>query len=177
MPKEQTMAGVLNFNEYVGGPDEVIAEQWFPSNRRTLVYNFNRNIVDWTFEVDFQTVVVDTVTFNRYTGRPNFASSRIIGSFAKQEMSDFAGGAYVPTAINTAVGTVRVTHPNGMYTGGIVPDARANVPIVVVSFTWTDASSPITNISSHRYALLQAWEPDVTIGDPVDEAGYTAFTL
>ena len=102
---------------------------------------------------------------------------RIIGSFAKQEMSDFAGGAYVPTAFNTAVGTVRVTHPNGMYTGGIVPDARANVPIVVVSFTWTDASSPITNISSHRYALLQAWEPDVTIGDPVDEAGYTAFTL
>lgn len=171
------MAGVLNFNDYVGGPDQVIAEQWFPSNRRTLLYNFNQSIVGWTFQVDFQTIVVDTVTFNRYTGQPNFATSRIIGSFAKQEMSSFAAGAYVPAVLNAAEGTVRVYHPDGMYTGALIPDARANVPIVVVSLTWTDASSPVTNINSHRYALLQAWEPDVVIGDPTDEAGYTAFTL
>jgi hypothetical protein len=160
------MAGVLDFQQFVGAADQVKCEQYFPSNRRTLIYNFGRDITGWTFSVDFQTIVVDTVTFQRYTGQPNFSNSRVIGTFAKVEMADFAGGIYVPTIFNAAEGTVRVYHPNDMYTGPIVPDARVNVPITVVSFTWTDVNSPISNVNTHRFALVQCWEPDVVAGDP-----------
>jgi hypothetical protein len=160
------MAGVLDFQQYVGGADQIKCEQWFPSNRRTLIYNFQQDITGWTFEVDFQTIVVDTVTFQRYTGQPNFANSKVTGTFPKEEMSDFAGGIYVPTIFNAEQGTVRVYHPDHMYTGPIIPDARKNVPITVVSLTWTDANSPIPNVNTHRFALVQCWEPDVVAGDP-----------
>ena len=166
------MAGILNFQQYVGGPDSVKVEQVFPSNQRSLIYNFDRDITDWTFSLDYQTLVVDTIAFNRNTGAPNFSNSTVIGSFAKVELD----GAAAPAVIDAAAGTVKVTHPSGMYTGPIIPDARQNVPITVVSFTWTDAATP-ANTTSHRFALIQCWEPDVTVGDPITDAGYTALTL
>ena len=67
------MAGVLTFSQYVGGADQLIIEQAFPSTQRSVVYNFDRDITGWTFSADYQTLVVDSVTFNRYTGEPNFA--------------------------------------------------------------------------------------------------------
>ena len=66
------MAGVLNFQQYIGGPDQVKVEQIFPSTQKTLLYNFGQDITGWTFAVDHQTIVVDTVTFNRNSGQPNF---------------------------------------------------------------------------------------------------------
>ena len=166
------MAGILNFQQYIGGPDSIKCEQIFPSSQRTLIYNYGQDITGWTFAADYQTIVVDTVAFNRNTNQPNFSNSNVIGSFAKAEIS----GNTAPTVIDAALGTVRVTLPAGMYTGPIVPDARANVPITVVSITWTDDSTP-AQINSHRWALVQCWEPDVTVGDPTDDAGYTALTL
>ena len=171
------MAGVLDFQQYLGGPDQVKCEQWFPSTRRTLVYNFDQDITGWTFKADFQTIVVDTVSFARYTGQPNFANSKVIGSFAKVDLTAFAAGIYVPTVLNAATGTVRVYHPNGMYTGPIVPDARKNVPITVFSFTWTDVNTPITNVNTHRYALVQCWEPEVDPGDPTLLTSYIPLVL
>ena len=166
------MAGVLNFQQYIGGPDDIKCEQVFPSSQRTLLYNFNTDITGWTITADQQTIVVDTVAFNRHTGQPNFSNSNVIGSFAKAEIT----GNVAPTILNASIGTVRVVLPSGMYTGPIVPDARANVPITVVSITWTDAESP-ANTNTHRWALIQCWEPDVTVGDPTAAAGYTALTL
>jgi hypothetical protein len=160
------MAGVLDFQQYVGGADQIKCEQWFPTNRRTLIYNFQQNITSWTFAARFQTLVVDTVQFARYTGQPNFANSTVIGSFEEENMTTFAAGAYVPTVLNAATGTVRVYHPNGMYTGPIIPDARKNVPVTVVTFQWTDNNSPIANINQHRYALVQCWQPGTDAGDP-----------
>ena len=171
------MAGVLNFSQFVGSPDDIIVEQWFPSNRRTLIFNFNQDITDWSFTAEFQTIVVDTVTFNRTTGKPNFAESSVIGSFAPQSLDSFASGVYIPATIDVAAGTVRITHPNGMYTGPILPDARQNVPITVFSLTWTDASSPISNVNTHRYALVNCWEPEVTPGDPTLDGSYTALVV
>lgn len=166
------MPGVLNFEQYIGGPDQVKVEQIFPSNQKSLIYNFDRNITGWTFSADYQTIVVDTVQFNRNTGQPNFSNSRVIGSFAKVDIS----GANEPTVINASEGTVKVIIPAGLYTGAIIPDARQNVPITVFSVTWSDNATP-PNINSHRWALIQCWEPDVTVGDPTDEASYTALTL
>lgn len=166
------MAGILNFQQYVGGPDSVKVEQIFPSNQRSLVYNYATDVTGWTFSVDHQTLVVDTVAFNRNTGAPNFSNSTVIGSFAKVDLT----GDNAPTIIDAAAGTVKIVMPANMYTGPIIPDARQNVPITVVAVTWSDDQTP-ANISTHRWALVQAWEPDVVVGDPITDAGYTALTL
>jgi hypothetical protein len=63
-----------------------------------------------------------------------------------------------------------------MYTGPLVPDARKNVPITVVGVTWTTDDTP-TQTNTHRWAIVQSWEPDVVVGDPTTDAGYTAFNL
>ena len=109
------MAGVLSFSDYIGGPDDVICEQIFPSTQRTLQYNFGRNITGWTFMVDHQTIVVDTVAFDRNTGEPNFNNSTVIGYFAKSTIST---ATYI-TVANTASGLVNITIPTNMYTGPI----------------------------------------------------------
>jgi hypothetical protein len=166
------MPGVLNFEQYIGGPDQVKVEQIFPSNQRTLIYDFDRDITGWSFEADYQTLVVDVVQFNRNTGQPNFANSRVIGSFAKVEVT----GAVIPEVINAAAGTIKVHIPAAMYTGPIIPDARQNVPITVFAFTWRDDSTPV-QVNTHRWALIQCWEPDVTVGDPTLAAGFTTLTL
>ena len=164
------MAGILDFQQYIGGPDQIKAEQVFPSNQRKLRYNFDVNITGWTFVADYQTIVVDQITFNRYTGQPNFANSKVVGSFAKIELD----GANAPATVDALAGTVDLKMPAGMYTGPIIPDARQNVPITVVAFTWTTNDAyPTTN--THRWALIQCWEPDVTVGDPTLAAGYTAL--
>ena len=166
------MAGILNFQQYLGGPDNVQVEQVFPSNQRTLVYNFGRDITGWTFEVDYQTLVVDTVQFSRNTGQPNFGNSQVIGSFPKAEIT----GQFAPQVINTAQGTVKVHFPAGLYAGPIVPDARVNVPITVVAVTWRDNSLP-AQINTHRWALVQCYEPDVTVGDPTQDPAYVPLTI
>ena len=66
-----------------------------------------------------------------------------------------------------------------MYTGPIIPDARQNVPITVVALTWQDDSTPV-QINTHRFALIQSWEPDVVVGDPIlsnVSPVYTSLTL
>lgn len=163
------MPGVLNFDQYLGGADDIKIEQAFPSTQKTLVYDFGMNVSGWTFELDYQTLVVDTITFNRNTGKPNFANSKVIGSFPRVDISS---GNINTTAANT--GKIYVTYPADMYTGAIIPDARLNVPIVVVALTWNDDGTP-TQTQTHRWALVQCWEPDVTVGNPIDEVSYTAL--
>ena len=172
------MAGVLNFQQYIGGPDSVQVENIFPSNQKSLVLTFKDsanaalNITGWTFSADYQTIVVDEIAFNRSTNKPNFANSTVVGSFAKVEVT----GGNVPSIISASGGTVKVNLPANMYTGPIIPDARKNVPITVFSLTWTDGSTP-AQINSMRWALVQSWEPDVVIGDPTLATGYTALTV
>lgn len=167
------MAGVLQFSEYLGGPDNITIEQIFPSNKRTYQYNFGKDITGWTFEIDYQTLVVDPVSYDRFSGEPNFSNSRVIGSFAKQEVTIDSGVVNVTDAL---LGKVNITMPSNLYTGPIIPDARSRVPITVVGVTWTTATTP-TEKFTHRWAFLMSWEPDVTIGDPTTAAGYTALTV
>lgn len=166
------MAGVLTFDQYIGGADQLIIEQAFPSTQRSVVYNFDRDITGWTFAADYQTIVVDSIAFNRYTGAPNFANSTVIGSFAKVDIT----GPLAPEVINAAVGTVKVTFPAEMYSGPIIPDARKNVPIVVFGFTWNIATTP-TQTFTHRWAFIQCYEPDVALGDPTTDPGYNPLVV
>lgn len=166
------MAGVLSFSDYIGGPDEIIAAQAFPSDQKQYLYGFGTNVTGWTFSADYQTLVIDTISFNRYTGEPNFSNSSVIGSFAKQELT----GNNAPQVSNAATGAVYLRVPSGMYAGPIIPDARENVPVVIVALTWTNADTfPTTQ--THRWAFVQAWEPDVTIGDPTTAGGYTPLSV
>ena len=66
------MAGILSFDEYIGGADNIKIEETFPSNQKKLVYDFNTDINGWTFEIDHQTLVVDKISYDRNTGEPNF---------------------------------------------------------------------------------------------------------
>ena len=169
--------GVLSFADYVGGADELIIEQSFPSTQRSVVYNYGTDITGWTFSADYQTLVIDEIAFNRYTGAPNFANSSVIGYFPKVDITNPPfSGTILPQAINTATGTVKVTFPAQMYTGPIIPDARKNVPIVIFGFTWNMASTP-TQTFTHRWAFIQCYEPDVAIANPVTDPAYIPLVV
>lgn len=164
------MAGLLEFSQYIGGADNLQTEQAFPSTQRTVVYNFGTDITGWTFFMDYQTVVVDTVAYDRNTGAPNFSNSKIIGTFPSGVITT---ATYV-SVIDASVGTVRITFPGGLYEGPIIPDARSHNPITVIGVTWTDDNTP-PQINTHRWAFIQSWEPGVTPADPVLEDNYTAI--
>lgn len=166
------MSGVLSFSDYLGGPDNIYVEQIFPSTKRTYAYNFNTNITGWSFELDFQTLVVNPVAYDR-NGVPNFSASQVIGFFPKV---DVATDSAVVNVVNAALGTVNITIPGNMYTGALIPDARKNVPITIVGVSWTTADVP-TQVNSHRWAFIQCYEPDVAIGNPVLENNFTPFTV
>lgn len=166
------MAGLLTFNQYVGGADNMQIEQVFPSTQRTKVYNFGVDITDWTFTLDHQTVIADTITFDRNTGSPNFSSSSIIGYYPSGTIDETVN----VTVLDAAAGTVAITIPGDLYTGPIIPDARSRTPITIVGITWTDDSTPAV-IETHRWALIQSWEPGVPPGDPTLDEDYTAVTV
>ena len=166
------MAGVLDFQQYIGGADQIKISQIFPSTQKTYIYDFNVNITGWTFEMDHQTIVVGSLTFDRNTGEPNFATSTVKGTFAKAEINT---ATYI-TVTDAVNGIVSVTIPAGIYTGPVLPDARQNVPITIVGVTWTTNNTPVQT-NTHRWAFIQSWEPDVTTGDPTLANGYTAITL
>lgn len=162
------MAGVLTFQQFIGGPDAIKVESIFPSTQKTLAYNFGTDVTDWTFEVDYQTLVINSLAYDRFTGEPNFANSQVIGYFAKAEVD--SGNIVV---VDAADGIVNITIPAGMYDGPILPDARSNIPLTVVGVTWKTGGS-LESVNTHRWVYIQNWEPDVTVSSPTDDAGYTA---
>lgn len=163
------MAGVLTLSQWLGGPDDVKVESTFPSSSKTYAYQFARSVAGWEFKLDAQVVVVDQITYTR-DGTPNFDSSRVLGSFPYTVCST----ATNISVLNESTGLVNVTHPAGLYTDAILPDARANNPLLVMSFTWTDNSTP-KQINTHRIAKILAWEPQVPVGDPTTSTNYTSL--
>lgn len=162
----------LDFSQYIGGADNVQVEIAFPSTQKTVVYQFGQNISGWTFHLDYQTVVADTISYNVQTGAPNFSGTSLIGTFPSGTITT---ATYV-TVLDAITGTVAITIPGGLYTGPIIPDARSHTPITVVGVTWTDNSTP-PQVNTHRWAILQSWEPGVTSGDPVLQEDYTPVVV
>lgn len=162
----------LDFSQYIGGADNVQVEIAFPSTQKTVVYQFGQNISGWTFHLDYQTVVADTISYNVQTGAPNFSGTSLIGTFP----SGIITTATYVTVLDAITGTVAITIPGGLYTGPIIPDARSHTPITVVGVTWTDNSTP-PQVNTHRWAILQSWEPGVTSGDPVLQEDYTPVVV
>jgi hypothetical protein len=175
------MAGVLSISDYLGGPDNIQLEQIFPGDQKILQYDYPESITNWGFLVQAQTIVVNPITFDR-AGEPNFANSEVIGYFPTQTIADTTNGStstYV-RPVSLVSGTVNIVIPKNIYTGPVLPDARQNVPITVVSVSWTGVVDPVSNTpaptSTHRWAFLNAWNPTVTPGDPTTYAGFVAIT-
>ncbi|MDB4541760.1 hypothetical protein N9245_00330 [bacterium] len=162
---------VLDFKSYIGGADNVIVEEMFRSTQKAYTYDYGFDVTGYTFEADYQTIVVDTVTYDRVTSEPNFTESTVVGYFANAEISN----SFVNTG-SAASGLVTLTIPSDRYTGNVIPDARSNVAITVVKFGWTDTTTTPNITDSHRYAIIERFEPDSTIGNPRESAGFTSIT-
>ena len=159
---------LLSFANYLGQANNVQIVESFPSNSPTYTYTFPEDITNYTFELDAQTIVVDQLSYDRTTGDPNFTDSLVIGSFANTDV-----GAGNVTARDNAAGTVNITIPPFLYTGPILPDARANVPITVFRVKWTDTGSTPNVVDQHRWGIIQRYTPgDSTLGSPRLDANF-----
>lgn len=172
------MPSVIKFEEYIGGTPIFVkaaspkeADVWVSAPIRDAA-NQVVDITNWTWELDAQPLVVDKIGFDRLTGEPNFANSKVIGYFPKVELTDSTN---VKTDL-ASQGIITIGIPAFMYQGPVVPDARKNVVIVVVGITYTTSDSPAV-IKTNRIAIIQAWAPDIEIADPTQDQNFTALTL
>jgi hypothetical protein len=163
---------LLDFSAYLGGPDNVQVIEMFPSTQKTFTYNFGTNVSNFEFTADRQTIVLDTVTYDRTTGEPNFTDTSVIGFFANAEISN----VNIVTS-QAASGIIKFTIPAGRYTGNIFPNARENVVMTVIGFTWTNTGVTPNTVDSHRWGIIERYEPDVPIGDPRQSPGYTSLVV
>jgi hypothetical protein len=163
---------LLSFKNYIGGADNVQVEEVFKDTAKTFVYDYGTDITNYDFELSYQTIVVDSLTYDRQTSLPSFTDSTVIGSFANAEI-----GAGNVNLVDASVGTVAITIPGGLYAGNVIPDSRGETPITVVSVKWTNTGVTPNTTEEHRWALIQRYSPDRGIGKPSESAGYTALTL
>lgn len=160
---------LLDFKSYVGGADNVVVEDIFPSSAKTSTYDYGTDVTNYNFSAKQQTIVADVVSYDRNTGLPNFTDTKIIGFFGN------GSGTAIDSAniINNGVaGTVSFTIPADLYTGPIIPSARTNVPMTIVTFTWTDTNVTPNTTESHRWCLMQRWESSVSPADPTLDSAY-----
>lgn len=165
---------LLSFKQYLGGAANVLNLEMFPGDQKTFSYNFNNaDVSGYTFSADFQSILLDTVTYNNITGDPNLTDTLVTGYFTNT--ANISGSLINTTS--AASGVVGFTIPKNRYTGNVLPNARANVVCTVVSFQWETDDSPVQN-DRHRFAILERFDPEVgkVPGDPADESNFVALT-
>lgn len=164
---------LLSFKEYIGGANNVQVIELFPRSQKAFTYDFGEDVSGYTFTADYQSILLDTVTYDRVTGDPNFADTTVSGYFTNTANVS-------PSMIDTtqaAAGTIELTIPENRYTGNVLPNARSNVVMTVLSFQWTTDDSPVQQ-DLHRWAILERFDPQVgkVPGDPADEANFVSLT-
>lgn len=162
------MGRLLDFSQYLGGPDNVQVIEMFPRQQKKFQYNFGSNVSLYTFSADKQTIVLDTVTYDRDTGNINFTDTNVIGYF--DNTANISSATYIDKS-QASAGLITFTIPENRYTGTILPNARENVVMTVVGFEWQDAAVPPRK-ELHRWAIVERWEPGVTIGDPTLDSSF-----
>jgi len=159
---------LLDFSQYIGGSDNVQVINLFPRSQKTFTYDFGEDVSLWTFTADQQSLVIDNIAYDRATGLPNFSESTITGYMNTVTSIDPA--TFISNT-NAALGQIDFTIPDDRYTGQLLPNARKSPVMTVVSFEWqSDATPPVKD--SHRWAIIETWEPGVTVGDPTVSANY-----
>ena len=164
---------LLDFKQYLGGADQVQVIEMFPDDQKTFSYNFGQDVSGYTFTADYQSLLLDTVTYDRQTGNVNLADTTVSGYFTNT--ANITAGTYINNA-SASSGVVEFTIPANRYTGNVLPNARANVVCTVVSFQWQTDDTPIQT-QRHRWAILERFDPKVgkVPGDPGDEATFVAL--
>jgi len=159
---------LLDFSQYIGGSDNVQIINLFPRSQKTFTYDFGADVSAWTFTADQQSLVLDQIAYDRVSKLPNFADSTITGYM--NASTSITPGTYIDET-NAALGQVDFTIPENRYTGPLLPNARKNPVMTVVSFEWeSNATPPVKD--SHRWAIIETWEPGVTVGDPQVSTAY-----
>ena len=163
---------LLSFKQYIGGADNVQIIEKFPSEQKTFTYNYNVDISNYSFELDAQTIVVDTITYNVNTGEPSFSSSSVLGYFANVDVD----AANVSNRNNSA-GTVNITMPANLNPSNVLmPDARTNVPITVFSVKWTNSGVTPSVTEAHRWAVIDRYKPgDKAIGNILADTSFVSL--
>jgi hypothetical protein len=159
---------LLDFSQYIGGSDNVQVINLFPRSQKTFTYEFNTDVTGWTFTADKQSLVLDNIAYDRATGLPNFSDSTITGYMNTATSIDPA--TYI-NETNQDVGVIYFTIPSDRYTGPLLPNARKSPVMTVVSFEWANEATPPVK-ESHRWAIIETWEPGVTVGDPTVSVDY-----
>jgi len=169
---------LLSFDQYLGGASNTKILEMFPRDRKAFTYNFNTNVSAYTFTGDYQTILLDSVTYDRNTGEPNFTDTTVIGYFTNTANLTVGGGNFDISNSDAASGLIKLTMPENRYQGNVIPNARNYVPCTVLSFEWQDASTPPQK-QRHRYAILERFDPQVgrVPGDPRDEPNFVALTV
>ena len=78
---------VLSIANYLKGADNVQMEEVFKDTAKTFRYDYGSSIANYNFELSYQTIVVDSMTYDRTSGLPNFTDSKVIGYFANAEIN------------------------------------------------------------------------------------------
>jgi hypothetical protein len=153
---------LLDFSQYIAGSDNVKVLNLFPRSQKSFTYDFDSNVSSYTFTADQQSLVLDNISYDRQTGLPNFADSNIIGYM--NTVTSIDPSTYIDET-NQTTGLITFTIPQNRYTGPLLPNARQNPVMTVVSFEWQTGDTP-PQYESHRWAIIETWEPGVTVGDP-----------
>ena len=161
---------LLSFSQYIQSADNVKVIELFPRSQKAFTYDFDNDVSGYTFTSDYQSLLIDNVTYDRQTSEPSFATSNIIGYY--NNITSVPAGNI--NDAGAATGAVTLTIPAARYTGPLLPNARDNVVMTVVSFEWETNDSPPQK-DSHRWAILERWEPGVTVGDPKLDSTFIAI--
>ena len=162
---------LLTFSQYLGGADNVKVIECFGSTSKTFKYTFGTSVTGWSFSSNYQSLLLDKVTYDRNTGEPNFTDTNILGYWP--ERTDLGGdntngGITIP---NLNDGDVYFNIKADRYTGQLFPNARENVVMTVVGLTWDMADLDVNTqgtTESHRWGIIERYIPGPTnaVGDP-----------
>jgi hypothetical protein len=169
---------LLDFSQYLGGADNVKVIEMFPRDRKAFTYNFGTNVSTYTFTGDYQTLLLDSVTYDRVTGLPNLTDTTILGYFTNTANLTVGTGNFDIDTTTAGTGFVKLTIPENRYQGNVIPNARTLVPCTVLSFEWATSQTPPQK-TRHRYAILERFDPQVgrVPGDPRDETNFVVLTV
>ena len=149
------MAGVLDYTKYLTTLQTVTeVGNTFPSNQTTYTYTVGGSGQQgWTATIHWMTLIIDDYTVDA-NGTPDFSNTRAFG--------------YYPGGSANQYSTGTISLPANMYTGPILPASTYHAPITIVNINWTkDGLDYAANL-----ALIQNWEPTVTINDPYLDAAF-----
>jgi len=159
---------LLDISQYLGGASNVKVINLFPRSQKAFTYDFDGDVSNYIFTADQQSLVLDSIAYDRASGLPNFADTNVTGYMNTSTSIDPATYINEDAAVS---GQVTFTIPEQRYTGPLLPNARKNPVMTVVSFEWVTDDTPPQK-DSHRWAVIETWEPGVTVGDPAVSNAY-----